>query len=95
VRLGAAVACCAIACAAPKPPAPPQLAGVSLRFDHFGQAGDRMQRMAETKPTVIRRTDSAPGGDMFWESLLPPGRSVLFSVPRAALSRGRRAAAER
>ena len=30
------------------------------------------------------------GGDMFWQSFLPPGRSVIFSVPRAALSRGRR-----
>lgn len=30
------------------------------------------------------------GGDMFWMSTLPSDRSVLFSVPRAALARGRR-----
>lgn len=30
------------------------------------------------------------GGDMFWTSNLPPHRSVLFSVPKKALDRGRR-----
>jgi hypothetical protein len=30
------------------------------------------------------------GGDMYWVSFLPPGRSVVFSVPPAALKRQRR-----
>jgi hypothetical protein len=30
------------------------------------------------------------GGDMFWGSYLPPGRSVLFSVPPSALKKQRR-----
>jgi len=30
------------------------------------------------------------GGDMFWISHLPPGRSVVFSVPPAALKRHRK-----
>ncbi len=30
------------------------------------------------------------GGDMFWGSYLPPGRSVLFSVPPSALKNQRR-----
>jgi hypothetical protein len=34
--------------------------------------------------------DFASGGDMFWESFLPTGRSVLFSVPAAALKRERK-----
>lgn len=34
--------------------------------------------------------DFGAGGDMFWQSFLPPGRSVLFSVPASALKHHRR-----